>query len=95
MTKILNEKPPFVLNFYTSLGCHLCEQAKDLLSQCLNPQEFALHSIEIADSDELVERYGVRIPVLEVCEGESTAELSWPFDERAVQKFLRDNCSLA
>ena len=51
------------LSIYTTLGCHLCAQLEALITALAN-QEVALHRIEISDDDALVERYGVRIPVL-------------------------------
>ncbi|MDX1464881.1 MAG: glutaredoxin family protein [Halomonas sp.] len=51
------------LRLYTTLGCHLCEQLEALLATlCAVP--YRLERIEISDDDALVERYGVRIPVL-------------------------------
>jgi hypothetical protein len=51
------------LRLYTTLGCHLCEQLEVLL-QTLAAGEIGLEKIEISEDDALVERYGVRIPVL-------------------------------
>jgi hypothetical protein len=57
------------LTLYTTLGCHLCHQLELLLSQlCREP--VALERIEISEDDALVERYGVRIPVLADAEGQ-------------------------
>lgn len=51
------------LKLYTTLGCHLCEQLEALLATlCAEP--YRLERVEISDDDALVERYGVRIPVL-------------------------------
>ncbi|MDR9440752.1 MAG: glutaredoxin family protein [Halomonas sp.] len=51
------------LRLYTTLGCHLCEQLEALLvTLCATP--YRLDRVEISDDDVLVERYGVRIPVL-------------------------------
>jgi len=43
--------------------------------------------VEIADDDELLERYGVRIPVLQRLD--TGAELDWPFDAVAIERLLR------
>lgn len=51
------------LRFYTTLGCHLCEQQKSLLA-LLVQDDYHLETIEISEDDALIERYGVRIPVL-------------------------------
>ena len=51
------------LRLYTTLGCHLCEQLEALLAT-LMAVDYRLDRIEISEDDELIERYGVRIPVL-------------------------------
>jgi len=56
------------LTLYTTLGCHLCQQLEALLVT-LCSGEYRLERIEISEDDALVERYGVRIPVLVDAEG--------------------------
>lgn len=51
------------LTLYTTLGCHLCEQLEALLG-ALHQGEYRLERVEISESDALMARYGVRIPVL-------------------------------
>lgn len=71
---------------YGTSGCHLCEQAAALLEPLLTRPDWDLREVDISDSDELVERYGIRIPVLlRVADG---GELGWPFAERDVREFL-------
>ncbi|GAB4125990.1 MAG: glutaredoxin family protein [Sideroxydans sp.] len=66
---------------YGTAHCHLCEQAQVLLAQC----RIAVEHVDIAEDDALLERYGVRIPVLSrVADG---AELDWPFDADQLQRF--------
>ena len=77
------------LLLYTTEGCHLCEQAQALVAPLLPTEEVRLIAVEISDSDELVERYGIRIPVLRFSDGPE--ELGWPFDEQAVSVFLAAN----
>lgn len=52
-----------VLRVYTTLGCHLCEQVEALVAR-LSKTDLCFEHIEIVDDEALVERYGVRIPVL-------------------------------
>lgn len=66
------------LCFFTTAGCHLCEQAAALLTQLAEDIPFDVKAIEIGDDDTLVEQYGIRIPVVRFDDGE---ELNWPFDE--------------
>ncbi len=64
-------------------GCHLCEQAEDLL-QRLGIEHAR---IDIGDDTELDARYGERVPVL--CETPSGRELGWPFDPTALRQFVQ------
>ena len=74
------------VTLYTTLGCHLCEEALQLLQQVQQAgTELQVSEVEIADSDELIERYGIRIPVVA---DESGGELGWPFDLAGLQTFL-------
>lgn len=74
------------LLLYTTLGCHLCDDAEQIIQSTLNPEFIQLDKVEIADDDALVDRYGVRIPVIGIV-GE-VAELNWPFDQQALIEFL-------
>ena len=71
---------------YGTSACHLCEVAEELLN-ALNDQGLGLafEKVDISDSDELFERYGVRIPVLAYPGGD---ELGWPFTAEDVVDFL-------
>ena len=77
---------------YTTLACHLCELALHLLQAQQNQQgkhrDIQIIEVEISDDDNLMERYGIRIPVLQV----DDAELGWPFDEQRLQRFLDNPC---
>ena len=67
---------------YTTVGCHLCEQARELVSTVA--PDITLTLVDVAEDDELLARYGERIPVL-MKEGR---ELGWPFGLLDVQQFL-------
>ena len=71
---------------YTTLGCHLCEQAQALALPILDGAACQLSLVEIADEDSLLERYGIRIPVLYLAD--LNRELFWPFDTQDVKQFL-------
>jgi hypothetical protein len=79
---------------YSTLGCHLCEQAKVILWPLLDQYQCQLVEVDIAGSDELIERYGVRIPVVAgVLNGDSddyAEELSWPFSSQDANKFFEE-----
>ncbi|TAN47525.1 MAG: glutaredoxin family protein [Methylococcaceae bacterium] len=61
-----------MLTLYGTAGCHLCEEAQDLLEALSLPA----HHVDVAGDEDLLERYGVRIPVIRRTDG---AELGWPF----------------
>jgi glutaredoxin len=71
---------------YSTPGCHLCEMAREIVSPLLNNYSLYLEEIDIAESDELIERYGVRIPVLK--SPHHLDELGWPFDSERAANFL-------
>jgi len=75
-----------LLELMTTEGCHLCDLAVPLLVQGVDPEIFEVDLVDIAFDDELVERYGSRIPVLR--HPESGEELNWPFDAQTLGKFL-------
>jgi glutaredoxin len=72
------------LILYNTLGCHLCEHAEAILdaAQC------TYEGVDIADDLTLLERYGVRIPVVRDVDGR---ELGWPFDTAQLMAFLADS----
>ncbi len=64
---------------YTTVGCHLCEQAAALLHRARSEGfAFEVCEVEISDSESLMEAYGVRIPVVRF-DGDER-ELGWPFE---------------
>jgi glutaredoxin len=74
---------------YSTVACHLCEQAKEILWPLIERFSLRLEEVDIANSDELLERYGVRIPVVQL--PGSGATLDWPFDTSQLEVFLREN----
>ncbi len=76
-----------IVTLYTTLGCHLCEEATALLKRLQREGRFfSIREIDIADCEKLVERYGVRIPVIGTDRSES--EISWPFTQEELERFL-------
>lgn len=74
------------LILYSTLGCHLCEQAKSLTEPYVEKFDLALDEVDIAEDDALIEAYGVRIPVLR--DPRTNAELGWPFDSEQLAEWL-------
>ena len=67
------------VTLYTRLGCHLCEEAEQVLrgEQAVIP--FHLELVDIDRDPELVRRYGVRVPVVAV-DGRDLFEYEVPAD---------------
>lgn len=77
---------PQPLVFYTTAGCHLCDQARAIYQHTLSLDLYQVEEVDIANDDQLIERYGVRIPVLK--QTGSNRELGWPFDAQQLREFL-------
>ena len=50
--------------FYTKAGCHLCDEARDMLDDIAAETAFELTETDIRTSPELFEQYRYRIPVI-------------------------------
>ena len=70
------------MKLYGTAYCHLCDEAEAIL----RTSGIAADYVDIADDDELLETYGIRIPVLKRVD--TGAELGWPFDAEAVSLFV-------
>ncbi len=81
-------KPTVVkkLHLYTTLGCHLCELAEDLLRPIILNSHYELSLVEISERDELMEKYALRIPVIALAATDE--ELAWPFDQYQLRTLL-------
>ena len=75
-----------MLTLYSTEGCHLCELAFHLLTQDVRVPETQIHVIDIATDDQLIDRFGVLIPVLE--NPITGDQLFWPFSAEDVNRYL-------
>lgn len=64
-------------------GCHLCDEAEGMLARAAQARALRWHYVDIAGDDELVSRYGQRIPVLRSAD----RELAWPFGLLDILRF--------
>jgi len=71
------------LILFGTSGCHLCEQAEDIVNACVPD---GVETVDIAEQEQWQERYAVRIPVL--YDPETKQELGWPFDQAEVEDFI-------
>jgi glutaredoxin len=70
------------LLLYGTRFCHLCEQAEAVLHAAGVTAVYT----DIAEDETLLERYGMRIPV--VRRVDNGAELGWPFDASALERLM-------
>lgn len=74
---------------FTLLGtddCHLCDLAKGIVVQEAEVQPIAVYLEDISESPELIEQYGIRIPVMR--HDDTGRELDWPFDRVKLHQWL-------
>ena len=74
-----------VITLLGTSGCHLCDVAERLVRRMAPELGFVFQKLDIASSDDLVDRYGMAIPVLQ---SESGGELFWPFDDEQVRSWF-------
>ncbi|WP_088328492.1 glutaredoxin family protein [Lacimicrobium sp. SS2-24] len=71
------------VTLFSTEGCHLCEQAKEMVEKIA--PHISMTVKDIAYDDELYEQYRYHIPVLKTASG---AELNWPFEPATLKEFL-------
>jgi hypothetical protein len=90
MTSAIDEmsvgvNPNKVLTLYGGTGCHLCEQAKDVIEPVLEQLDWYCQEVNVRGDENLEALYGLRIPVLKTPSG---GEKGWPFSEGQVRRLL-------
>ena len=71
---------------FTRRGCHLCDDARDVLLEARARTPFEIHEIDIETSDSLLREYGMRIPVV-VIDGSEVFE--YTVDAGELEALLR------
>ena len=66
----------------------MCEQAINLLDELHDRYTFEMEVVDISNEENLVQKYGLIIPV--VLNVENNELLCWPFDKDSVVKLLSD-----
>ncbi|MGJ7920204.1 glutaredoxin family protein [Neobacillus sp. LXY-4] len=80
-----------VVTFYTRKKCHLCEMAKESLTQLQTEFPFSIKEVDIDTDDHLTELYGIMIPVV-VLDGEEVQ--FGRVDKNVIRKRLQEKISL-
>lgn len=75
------------LILYGTSACHLCELAEEQLDS-LRERGYAVayRKVDIAADDDLLARYGIRIPVVQ--RAPDGRELDWPFEPADILQLL-------
>ena len=72
---------------YGTSGCHLCDEAETIISTALKNQNIIYINQDIVEDDNLLNQYGLRIPVFK-CHT-THQELDWPFSVEEITAFIR------
>lgn len=76
---------PHHITLYGKPGCHLCDDARDMLRRLSGRHPLLVDEVDIRSDPALFRRYDVRIPVMLIDE---TIELEAPISENAVRTAL-------
>jgi len=52
------------VTFYTKAGCHLCDEARDMLEDIAALTSYELTEVDIRRDSDIFEQYRYRIPVI-------------------------------
>ena len=74
------------IKMYSTLGCHLCDLALNIIRRSPNHSKLELKVVDIAEDDCLIEQYGTQIPV--VYDSATQSEICWPFTDEMFENWL-------
>ncbi|SFC96279.1 glutaredoxin family protein [Pseudoalteromonas denitrificans] len=69
------------VTLYHTQGCHLCDQALELLKMVFDESDIQLQ--DIVDDEKLMSLYQTSIPVVE--QNHNGNKLYWPFNEQEIK----------
>jgi glutaredoxin len=72
------------LLLYSTSGCHLCDEALDIVAPVCRELGFEVIQIDICTDEHLEQLYETRIPVAYL----QQQELDWPFTAEELRQFL-------
>ena len=87
-------RPMRHVTFYTKPGCHLCEDAEELLDGLRNAYNLHITSIDITTDLAIYERYKYDIPVIVVQHGHRRLGDDWPTVDLGGDVMHRAACHL-
>ena len=74
------------LTLYSKPGCHLCDEMKHVIDRVNAREPFTLDIVDISTDPQLIELYGLEIPVL-LIDGRKAAK--YRVTERELEEKLR------
>lgn len=78
-------RPVLGLRLYGKPGCHLCDDAREILARLSRRYAFTVEEVDIRSDPALFRKYDIRIPVIDV---DGFVELQAPITEREVKAAL-------
>ena len=64
MNDTIHRRNKILIEIYSKPGCHLCEEAKEVITKAKEQFDLEIKEINIEEDDELLKKYGVEIPVI-------------------------------
>ncbi|MEX0374227.1 glutaredoxin family protein [Spiribacter pallidus] len=74
------------IRFYTTAGCHLCDEALAMLTPVARRRGLTIETIDVLDDPWAEHRYAESIPV--VARDDRDEALCWPFDRGRLYRYL-------
>lgn len=79
------------LILYGTSACHLCEMAEQYVQSAIQQRQsqgkVTYEKVDIALDDDLLEKYGLTIPVLQRLDNQT--QLGWPFTEVDIHSMIK------
>ncbi len=78
--------PGIQIDIYSRPGCHLCDEAKDVIDRVRQRHDFAVRVINIEEDPALESTYGTEIPVVFI---NGNKAFKYHVDERELEKKVK------
>jgi glutaredoxin len=78
--------PDIQIDIYSRPGCHLCDEAKDIIDRVRKRHAFAVRVINIEENPALESAYGTEIPVVFI---NGSKAFKYHVDERELEKKVK------